>query len=193
MRQVTPVDRRIFPKLTFGDPGPGGVRCLEWTGAANPYGIVNIGKGNGTRVVHRWLYERWVRPLERGEQLHHLCHNHRCCNPEHLEPLTASEHTKRHIDEHGPWAHCPAGHLYDDENTYVHPTKGYKCCRTCHRLRQRDRIAAGKVKPTPKRGPIYGRICEGCGGEIPPMARIDRRFCDPLCRSRHGKRRRRAA
>lgn len=27
--------------------------------------------------------------------------------------------------------HCPKGHEYTPENTYVHPTKGYRQCRAC--------------------------------------------------------------
>lgn len=35
--------------------------------------------------------------------------------------------------------HCPHGHLYDEVNTYVHPRRGYRVCRTCRRERERQR------------------------------------------------------
>lgn len=39
--------------------------------------------------------------------------------------------------------HCPSGHPYDEENTYMHP-EGYRSCRECSRQRVRARRAAGK-------------------------------------------------
>jgi hypothetical protein len=29
--------------------------------------------------------------------------------------------------------HCPRGHAYDEENTYIHPVRGYRVCRACGR------------------------------------------------------------
>ncbi len=36
--------------------------------------------------------------------------------------------------------HCPAGHPYDEENTYHRPTGG-RVCRTCARTNKRKRAA----------------------------------------------------
>ena len=132
---------RFFSRLAFGDWFEG-TRCLLWTGpthGVDGYGLFIVGRG-GRHVAHRWLYERWVGTDLAGLHLHHRCHVKRCVNPTHLEPLTVSEHTRRHIEERGPYTHCPAGHEYDEANTYVHPTKGYKCCRACHREQERNRL-----------------------------------------------------
>jgi hypothetical protein len=36
---------------------------------------------------------------------------------------------------HAKKSHCPAGHTYDGDNLYVHPTKGQRICRACGRER----------------------------------------------------------
>ena len=57
------------------------------------YGIVTIcGKKYYT---HRVAYEELVGPIPDGLVLDHLCRNRRCCNPEHLEPVTDGENTRR--------------------------------------------------------------------------------------------------
>jgi hypothetical protein len=38
--------------------------------------------------------------------------------------------------------HCPAGHRYDEENTYISPSTGSRKCRACHRSVERIRKAA---------------------------------------------------
>lgn len=45
--------------------------------------------------AHRWSYEHFKEPIPLNAQLDHLCRNRKCCNPEHLEPVTADENIKR--------------------------------------------------------------------------------------------------
>lgn len=33
---------------------------------------------------------------------------------------------------------CPSGHEYSAENSYLHPTKGGRVCRLCHRDQARE-------------------------------------------------------
>ena len=71
--------------------------CWPWRGArisATGYGFV--GHGRDRVVAHRWVYERLIGPIPEGADLHHRCENKICVNPDHLEPLTRSEHMKRH-------------------------------------------------------------------------------------------------
>lgn len=47
-------------------------------------------------MAHAAVYELLVRPIVKGEVLHHLCFQEACVNPEHLEPMTRSEHMRLH-------------------------------------------------------------------------------------------------
>jgi hypothetical protein len=53
----------------------------------------------GSRRVHahRWTYEQHVGPIPEGLQLDHLCRVRNCVNPDHLEPVTPRENTRRGI------------------------------------------------------------------------------------------------
>lgn len=46
--------------------------------------------------VHRFVYETLVGPIPDDHHLHHKCQTKACCNPAHLEPLTAAEHAAAH-------------------------------------------------------------------------------------------------
>lgn len=62
--------------------------------------------------------------------------------------------------------HCPQGHLYDEENTYIYPTTGHRACRTCT-----QEYFAKQKKPAAPRQPVqhgtlskykYGCRCDDC-------------------------------
>lgn len=95
---------------------------LMWHG----YGRMTV---NGHNVnAHRVSYEVVNGPIPDGWEIHHKCENKACVNPLHLEALPLARH--RAIG----WGrtHCPRGHEYTADNTYVDP-KGVKVCRTCRR------------------------------------------------------------
>lgn len=68
--------------------------CWIWTGAKqDDYGIIYI---RGKReFVHRAMYQLFVGPVNNNRELDHLCRNHSCCNPYHLEPITSRENSLR--------------------------------------------------------------------------------------------------
>lgn len=67
-----------------------------------------------------------------------------CVNPLHVTPGTQAENIADMIQMgrfnppsgsehfHGKKTHCPQGHPYDEENTYV-TSRGYRDCRTCQK------------------------------------------------------------
>lgn len=77
----------IYPQYTV-DRETG---CWIWRagmGAAG-YGM------NNSRAAHRVMYERHKGPIPDGLVLDHLCRNPPCVNPDHLEPVTPGENTRR--------------------------------------------------------------------------------------------------
>jgi hypothetical protein len=87
--------------------------------------------------AHRFAYELLVGPIPEGLELDHLCRNHACVNPAHLEPVIHVENIRRgDTDAQGRCnrdkTHCPAGHPLDEANTYHNP-HGWRACRTCNR------------------------------------------------------------
>jgi ribosomal protein L11 len=49
----------------------------------------------GSRRAHRYFYNLLIGPVPTKLQLHHLCHVKCCVNPNHLEPLTSSQHMRK--------------------------------------------------------------------------------------------------
>lgn len=70
--------------------------CWIWQlkrAARTGYGVVRV--GGRDLLAHRWEYERANGPIPEGLQLDHLCQVRECVNPDHLEPVTPKENTRR--------------------------------------------------------------------------------------------------
>lgn len=132
--------------------------CWYWTGFITPqgYGTTSYHGERGT-PVHRAAYDLLVGPIPDGLTIDHLCHtqdktcqggksclHRRCINPDHLEPVTAVENTKRGSSSRR--THCPAGHPYDAENTLVY--EGRRFCRECNHVRGATYRARKKAERT---------------------------------------------
>jgi ribosomal protein L40E len=68
--------------------------CWNWNGhvSAEGYGGVVV---RGRRLAaHRAVYEELRGPVPARHELHHRCHNRRCVNPDHVEPLTHTDHIR---------------------------------------------------------------------------------------------------
>lgn len=134
------VDERFWEKVDVGHP----LGCWEWTGyrRLGEHGMFNAKSGTSPVYAHRWAYEFLMGPIPDGLQLDHLCRNPPCVNPDHLEPVTARENTRRseslviRIWRSGT---CNRGHPRTPEHLYIRPDNGYRMCRTCERERRMER------------------------------------------------------
>lgn len=112
--------------------------CWTWT-ASNTLGYGLFWSGIKMVLAHKYSYG--ITPD--GLVLDHLCRNHACVNPSHLEPVTQRENLRRGVGWAGVNAaktHCPQGHEYTFENTcWRNGTR--RSCRACDRRRpKRNRI-----------------------------------------------------
>lgn len=133
-KPITPVETRFFNKFTI-DPASG---CWIWVGASNGvgYGKISVG-GQGQEYAHRVSYEIHCGPIPDGMQIDHLCRNPSCVNPNHLEPVTNRENTRRGLISQlrPPRARCGRGH--DLSVTAYRDSQGHTQCRECLHIRQR--------------------------------------------------------
>jgi hypothetical protein len=139
---------RILEKISVNEAG-----CWIWSAARDPNGYGRVTRTDGgrkrTNLAHRYVYELLVG--DPGPVLDHLCRVTSCVNPEHLEPVTNAENTRRGIAAQALREHwgdpnrlCPAGHPYAGENLYVYIMRqGWpnRQCRACRRARDKRRRA----------------------------------------------------
>jgi hypothetical protein len=121
--------------------------CWLWTAFINTDGYGKFRWQGEMRLAHRVAYEQLFGPVPDGLELDHLCRNHACCNPTHLEPVTHGENVRRGTSPlaiNAAKTHCPAGHAYDTANTHVAANR-QRHCRTCRRDRERARYARRKA------------------------------------------------
>ena len=107
-------------------------KCIRWPGthrASDGRPVI------GSSYVYRIVFEQRYGRLIDGQMLHHDCGNVWCINPEHLVPLTQSQHMKLHkfggdrVQQFK--TRCPAGHPYSGKNLYAY--KNERHCKACKR------------------------------------------------------------
>lgn len=133
---------RILEKLEIAD-------CWEWTAKLTKGGYGQTFSGsrkNGDyrdELVHRFVFRALTGQDIAGLDLDHLCKNRKCCNPDHLEPVTRTENIRR-----GATGRVPASNRHDprpgrrkDICKYGHDRSGFtgKPCPVCRHSR---RVAA---------------------------------------------------
>lgn len=136
-----PIAERFWGKVDKSENAP----CWTWKGAFQCHGYGTFSRKNKSGLwrqvlAHRFAYEDVKGPIPEGLSLDHLCRNPACVNPDHLDPVTHMENCRRGVcadSARHPTAiknraktHCPRGHAYDDQNTYVN-SRGCRCCKIC--------------------------------------------------------------
>lgn len=106
----------------------------------NGYRYIRI---NGTdRTIHSLVMLAFAGPPPPGAEIRHLDGDKLNCALSNLAYGTKSENAQdalRHGGNH--WAnvtHCPAGHEYTPENTYIIPGRRARDCKTCINARSRE-------------------------------------------------------
>ena len=114
--------------------------CWLWTASKSHDGYGRFWLGGKVRYAHCVAYEWLVGPVPEGLSLDHLCRVRHCVNPDHLEPVTSGENSRRGNtgQNNASKTHCPQGHEYNEENTTM--DRGRRYCRTCQRDRARERM-----------------------------------------------------
>jgi hypothetical protein len=112
--------------------------CWLWQGGqSDNYGIVQYTTIYPYPIgAHRAAYALLVGPIPQGQHVHHTCDQKLCCNPDHLELLTPSQHSKHHHPKTN--APCPRNHPPHWRTT---PT-GKRQCRHCDSERHRRKRAS---------------------------------------------------
>jgi HNH endonuclease len=128
--------------------------CWLWGAGENKNGYGRWQPVRGRQeFVHRAVVRIFRGPIPRGMHVDHLCRVRSCCNPDHLEVVTARENCHR---GDSPWAanwrktHCINGHEFDKENTYWEASQypgsvAKRRCRACGRERKRKSMGYSQL------------------------------------------------
>lgn len=69
--------------------------CIGGDGERTRLGYVRVWREGRRHLAHRLAYEAAKGPIPDGMELDHLCRNRWCRNPDHLQPVTHAENSRR--------------------------------------------------------------------------------------------------
>lgn len=178
--------------------------CWHWTGKLSQWGYAYIQIDGWKTSAHRMMCE-----VAHGEPnglfALHSCDVRHCVNPDHLRWGTQKENlaemTERGRARRGlkqkAVTHCPEGHLYDEENTYISKS-GSRVCRACQLVKNKEwrerrkspdyeeKWAADWEHGTPQRF-RYGCRCHPCRDARNVQRRAQRKRSREKFLAEHGK------
>lgn len=117
--------------------------CFSLPGSfrqGSPGYLAVINEHGQTEYAHRYAY-RWSHgAVPHGLEIHHICQNPACANPEHLQAVTHRRNMlatpSNAAAQHASRTHCPRGHELVASNLLARKN-GSRECKTCHRDRMR--------------------------------------------------------
>lgn len=126
---------RIGTKIERDENG-----CWLWNGAISSNGYGSVWLNGRVTSSHAAVYTILVGPVPEGLWLDHFhCDVRRCCNPEHVRPVTPRENILRGsapVTLNAGKTACHNGHEYTPENTKWFT--GWRSCRICSRENDRQ-------------------------------------------------------
>ena len=140
------VSERFWEQIDRNDPNG----CWIWTGShtAAGYGRFLLPRDHWGDMknwhgvyAHRFMWEWENGPISEGLQIDHLCKNHPCVNPDHMEVVTLLENIRRGDSPQAINArktHCKRGHPLSGDNLYTKPTSKGRECRACRKQGYKD-------------------------------------------------------
>jgi len=121
--------------------GPEIDSCWEWIAGKNNKGYGTFSVGGNMFLSHRVSYMLYNGNIPKSLQIDHLCRNHSCVNPDHLEAVSGKENCRRgltgKINNHNKKkTHCKNGHEFNNINTRIRKN-GSRFCRVCDCINHR--------------------------------------------------------
>lgn len=125
--------------------------CWNWTASTNEQGYGQFTL-NGVKIgAHRAGWILLVGELEPWQQIDHLCRNHHCVSPDHLEPVTCRENLLRgdtHAARNNAKTEYIHGHQFTSDNIIWKRSQNgrpKRVCRECNRQDLARRRASRKA------------------------------------------------
>ena len=120
--------------------------CWELKSKNKAARYLTIYDGAKSVTASRFIYKETFGTIPEGLELDHTCRNTRCVNPDHLQTVTHTINVQNgllgisHFNKEK--THCPHGHEYTADNTYIYrEMRGGlgRMCRQCVRERHKKR------------------------------------------------------
>jgi len=113
--------------------------CWQWQGGKNTKNYGRFTYDDKLQPAHRFSYLYFYNEIDKTLTIDHLCKNHSCVNPLHLEQVTLKENILRGNGVsvvNSKKTHCPKGHELYGDNLYV--WKNERRCKECTRIRCKE-------------------------------------------------------